>query len=570
MAANGEADADVKIRMEALGTEETAKAIEGVNAEVVAQAKAREAEAKATKAEADAEAAQVKSKAALAKAAEAAARALEQERRATEALSKAKIVDTSGPARRDPAEVEASRLADVERRRAAGAGKSSSLASDPRQMLAEEAAAKREVTAAARAQEQAEQDLLDLKVKQEQEEQGLKDLQEVRSRAAKRNAEAEKSDVKELTQALRAAQISQYAASFVSHAREMGRSLEGLNDESAKSLQGVATGVETLGSVMEMGAKGFSVGGPFGAAVGAFIGLLSGPLNTAFTEMNDQIKATAAAEKAAADSVKKLARARAEFATQVREERLAETFREELHEVDKMTESYARQKAMREAAAAANTEVRNAVTGGTAGKILGTADQAQDGKVADQVREAGERLQAAGEALVIAGKKAEVMAEKAADTANFYGKNAEATKAAEAAKVQAEEDRQRAEADNAAALSIYQDQMAAIEKTNQVARLQEGNDKLVEKIGAIVDEATQSGVLLTKAGAEAAQELKGMIDDHAVSAAEMKKLPNLLATLMANMQGATVDLIGVINQTQDKQREQQKQIEALQHQLAHH
>lgn len=123
-----------------------------------------------------------------------------------------------------------------------------------------------------------------------------------------------------------AANIAGRIGDIGAQARKISKELSGADKELSETFGSVATGLESLSSGLGLAAQGFAVGGPFGAAVGGTIGLLTGPLKSAFTGMIEDLARATQAEKNAEEAVKKLARAREEFAAQIRNEKNAAFF----------------------------------------------------------------------------------------------------------------------------------------------------------------------------------------------------------------------------------------------------
>jgi hypothetical protein len=171
--------------------------------------------------------------------------------------------------------------------------------------------------------------------------------------AAELGAAAEKADPQlssliNIQRAQVAGQIAQAIGKLGDFTRKMAADAKESDLELSKTLETTAVGLDSVTNSLSLAAQGFALGGPFGAAVGATVGLLSGPLKAAYEDMTTSIQGAAAAEKEAAEMVGKLAIARENFAANQKFLALKETYDAENQFLKAQEETMKRQLALRD------------------------------------------------------------------------------------------------------------------------------------------------------------------------------------------------------------------------------
>lgn len=166
-----------------------------------------------------------------------------------------------------------------------------------------------------------------------------------------------------------AGQISQAIGGLGEAAKKMAKELKDSDLELSQTLDATAVGLDSVTNSLSLAAQGFAVGGPFGAAVGATVGLLSGPLKAAYEDMTASIVGAAKAEKEAAEMVEKLGIARENFAANQKFLDLKATYDAENEILKEQESTLKRQLALRDRLA--STEVTGARQEVDAAKLRG-------------------------------------------------------------------------------------------------------------------------------------------------------------------------------------------------------
>jgi hypothetical protein len=187
--------------------------------------------------------------------------------------------------------------------------------------------------------------------------------------AAAATADPQLSKLITIQRAQVAGQISQAIGKLGDATRKMAADAKESDLELSKTLETTAVGLDSVTNSLALAAQGFALGGPFGAAVGATVGLLSGPLKAAFEDMTTSIQGAAAAEKEAAEMVEKLAIARENFAANQKFLALKETYDAENQFLKAQEETMKRQLALRDKLA--STELTGARQEVDAAKLRG-------------------------------------------------------------------------------------------------------------------------------------------------------------------------------------------------------
>lgn len=221
-------------------------------------------------------------------------KAVEQGEKAVIDQSKVNINDTSRSRGLSAEESAAASAENQRQRNERTAGSSYGLAVNPRQQASEEVAARKAATAAARELEQAEQDLLDLKIKQEQEEQQLKDVIEAKARVAQKAADEEKRAIaaqnegmKNLRLATKLYAVERAVQGVMHTSSEMEKELRGHNEAAAVSFGQISEKAEQVSGVIQGAIGGAALAGPYGAAAGAFAGAFLQPMKKMLGELQE-------------------------------------------------------------------------------------------------------------------------------------------------------------------------------------------------------------------------------------------------------------------------------------------
>jgi hypothetical protein len=169
--------------------------------------------------------------------------------------------------------------------------------------------------------------------------------------------------------------------------RNMAAELKQVNPEMAKTLEGTATGIDSLTGALGGAAQGFAVGGPFGAAVGGLIGLMTGPLKSAYTDMQNSFVEAELAKGREKESYIALGNAIAAHAARVRQEGLDKWYQAQRDAINEAAEAMVRYNKIldaKQAAQGAATERDIAASGAPpAEQAAARALAAFDTRVAD-------------------------------------------------------------------------------------------------------------------------------------------------------------------------------------------
>jgi hypothetical protein len=166
-----------------------------------------------------------------------------------------------------------------------------------------------------------------------------------------------------------AGQIAQAIGGLGEATRKMAGQVKESDLELSKTLDTTAVGLDSVTNSLAFAAQGFALGGPFGAAVGATVGLMSGPLKAAFEDMTTSIINATKAEKQAAEMVVKLGIARENFAANQKFLDLKEIYDAENQFLKAQEETMKRQLALRDRLA--STELTGARQEVDAAKLRG-------------------------------------------------------------------------------------------------------------------------------------------------------------------------------------------------------
>jgi hypothetical protein len=424
-----------------------------------------------------------------------------------------RITDTSRPRVLSAEERDAASAQNQANRDARTGGASYGLALDPKQMAAEEEAAKKAVTAALREQEQAEQDLLDKKFAAEDAEKRLKDVQEARARVAKKGLEEEKTGLDSLTRAAK----GYIAVQLLTQLQSSLRTMKDLSGATAETADAMDAGIEAV-DMFSAGLQTFIMTGNPYLAVISLIGTGIKGVGTAYKEMEEQMDATAKAQAGMQDWLVDSATYHADLARSVKADKLAAAFKEEAGAIA-LIEGNLRRLNQVEEARDRLQKTQAKVSGASGGDlaVMGLTDE----------KEAQQRERAAKEAQIADLNKQLSLQQKVVENQDPNGKIADIDAAAEklaALKTQVSEAVQDFAAwSEASNLDI---QAAGTEAGESVkADAESGFKKVAEGAKEMLSNmATANGGELDQAGAAAKARVDEILADGKVTLEELKAL----------------------------------------------
>lgn len=463
--------------------------------------------------------------------AKAAEKALDATNAATVRITDTTIKDTAAIEENKKAFAEWQKERDAARKKNAG---KSFLAVDPATIAEEERA-----VAAAIEQKEIEEEATRRLAEQEK---ILADAIKERKQAAQADEKDEQAVDKKLDRVVRiqtaqvAAEIGRSIGTIGNSLREMAAASAIADPALSKTLENAAAGLDSVGAGLTGAAQGFAVGGPLGAAIGGTVGLMTGPLKSAISGYLDSLRAQGEAEAAAAASTERLKQVRAKLAHQIKHEKLAEFFTEELAIIDRQLAAIERRSKVLAAERSANTAEREARQFASGNQNFAQSQAADaSGDFADARAAIQDEIAKAQAVAVELEQKALALEFKADRIAGLEGEmDASAVAARETAR-QAREASDAAQADAEAAGQIAEAKLRELISAFST-RLEEAA-QVVEKEAAteaqkVIDKITSSGQALTEQQKLANETAQKILEDGRVTAAEQQQLQVALSTLI--------------------------------------
>ncbi len=312
-----------------------------------------------------------------------------------------------------------------------------------------------------------------------------------------------------LERAQMAVQLAQGINQIAESARRTAQEFKETDKEMSKTFENVATGLDSLSAGLSLAAQGFSVGGPFGAAIGGLVGLMTGPLKSAFSDMLESLANVKRAEKESEDATKQLGETRRKLAQQLREEGIEQIYRGELKalgEVEAQLERNSRiaaaQRSANNAVQSANNSVSNIGRAETPAGEINQATQEATQKLADidaKVLDAQNKAAASADA---ASQTAASAAAQAAELGDGHELSIESAKVAKTAQDAAEK---------AAANADEVVQIANAERTKVAAGFLQALSGIGDEVSAKATETAKSTIeAINKTAAENGGQINGM------------------------------------------------------------
>lgn len=310
--------------------------------------------------------------------------------------------------------------------------------------------------------------------------------------------------------------------------------------ELSKTLSNTAVGLDSLSMGLNTAAQGFAVGGPLGGAIGGLVGLMAGPLKSAFNDYQQALIDSGNAQVAAAASVERLKQVRAEFAAQIKSERLQDHYRDELNLIEDTIAAIERRAKILQAERSLDTTQRESTQRQTARDPNQSFAQRE---VADVGGDFSDAEKAITDAIKTMAAKAEEMANQASQLEFKAGELASANNSATEAEVRAANDaatEARQAADQAAA-NVEAETAAAEIKIKQLIigfsdRLGDAAESVQKEAASeaqtVIDQIMAGGQALTAQQQLAAQSAQKILEDGRVTAQEQQKLQQNLSTLI--------------------------------------
>ena len=350
-----------------------------------------------------------------------------------------------------------------------------------------------------------------------------------------------------------AAQIAQVLGQAATALRGMAANLGEVGKDNGRTLGNVATGLDAVSAAAGGAAQGFAVGGPFGAAVGGLIGLLSVPLKNAITGTIDDLKALKQSELDAAAAAKKYEEAVVEKSRRVRAEGLAAFFGAELAVLRSIGGEIERQNRLiasrRETERAQRSTANDAAVGAGADPVRVTANE--------QITRANEDIAASIKRVADARKLADGLAEEAAlldqklkKIESDSGATRQAVEAAAAEAKKAQEAAKEAAADVPVTEQIEADTQERIRAELQQSFQGLERDvaagittEVTTAIGKVEAKAAEQGGKLSGLAGDSLQGLYDLVRDNIPDSAQLGRIETLMANFRSSSEGRDEKLI---------------------------
>lgn len=321
----------------------------------------------------------------------------------------------------------------------------------------------------------------------------------------------------------------------------------------SETLKNTAVGLDSLSLGLSSAAQGFAVGGPMGAAIGGMVGLMAGPLKSAFNDYQDALIKLGESQKAMEESTQRLKRIQAELAVEMKQQRLDEHYRRELDAIEDVISAIERrakvEASQRSAATAtreaaqneANRDPKMTFAQRTVADTSGDFNDAQAAIVAE--------LQKAIDNAAALNEKASDLAANASGVAGISGEGSKEHLAAQEQVQEAEQAAENALADVEAATAIAEAKLAEIAAgigTRLGDAAEQVQKQAADEAEKLLEAVTSSGAELNSTQQLAKQNLEKILKDGMVTANEQVGMQQALAALIGGWKTDTQTMLQAI------------------------